>query len=78
LFAGLFDGPETGLEPDRDEAAGDQIASLRREISMKAELAALKARLGKAPREEESGLIRQTLELQKAIEAERRSRLRAF
>jgi DNA primase len=77
LFAGLFEGPETGLLPDRDEAALDQIASLRREIALKSELAQLRARVAKAKGDEEADIIRQVGELQRAVEAERRLRLRA-
>jgi DNA primase len=75
LFEGLMSGPESAQE--RDELAVDEISSRKREAGLKAELMAIKARLAGSSGDELMNLLRQSNELQRAIEAERRSRLRA-
>lgn len=74
LFEGLMDSPEGA--PGQDELAVDEISSRKREESLKRELAATKAQLSKATSDEQNALLRQCSELQRAIEAERRLRLR--
>ncbi len=74
LFEGLMDSPE-GV-PGQDALAVDEISSRKREESLKRELATTKAQLSNVTSDEQIALLRQCSELQRAIEAERRLRLR--
>jgi DNA primase len=74
LFEGLMDSPEGA--PGQDALAVDEISSRKREESLKRELATTKAKLSNVTSEEQIALLRQCSELQRAIEAERRLRLR--
>ncbi|MEY4529506.1 MAG: hypothetical protein RLZZ156_227, partial [Deinococcota bacterium] len=64
------------MASDRVEFAATEISSRNREESLRLELAGLKAQIPKAPLEQQIALARQCSELQKAIEAERRLRMR--
>jgi DNA primase len=75
LFEGVFSSPEIDTDANMDIAAS-QISSKQREETLRQELALLKAQIPKAPIEEQIVLARQCGELQKAIEAERRLRMR--
>ncbi len=74
LFEGLMDSPES--VPGQDALAVDEISSRKREESLKRELATTKAQLSNVTSDEQIALLRQCSELQRAIEAERRLRLR--
>ncbi len=64
------------MASDRVEFAATEISSRNREESLRLELAGLKAQIPKAPLEQQIVLARQCSELQKAVEAERRLRMR--
>ncbi len=64
------------MASDRVEFAATEISSRNREESLRFELAGLKAQIPKAPLEQQIVLARQCSELQKAVEAERRLRMR--
>jgi DNA primase len=64
------------MASDRVEFAATEITSRNREESLRLELVALKAQIPKAPLEQQIVLARQCSELQKAVEAERRLRMR--
>jgi DNA primase len=64
------------MASDRVEFAATEISSRNREESLRLELAGLKAQIPKALLEQQIVLARQCSELQKAIEAERRLRMR--
>jgi DNA primase len=75
LFEGVFTAPEIDSDANMDIAAS-QISSKQREETLRQELAQLKALIPKANLEQQLVLARQCSELQKAIEAERRLRMR--
>ncbi len=64
------------MASDRVEFAATEISSRNREESLRLELAGLKSQIPKALLEQQIVLARQCSELQKAIEAERRLRMR--
>ena len=77
LLEGLFRGPQAGDgKVNVDELAVDEITSRRREQLLRQDLKALKARVANAAGDELVDLLRACDDLQKAIEAERRARLR--
>jgi DNA primase len=75
LFEGVFTSPEIDTDANMDVAAS-QIGSKQREETLRQELQALKAQIPKAALEEQIALAKQCGELQRAIEAERRLRMR--
>lgn len=75
LFEGVFTSPEIDDDKSMDVAAS-QIGSKQREEILRQELQALKAQIPKAPLEQQIVLAKQCGELQRAIEAERRLRMR--
>jgi DNA primase len=75
LFESVFTAPEIDTDANMDIAAS-QISSKQREETLRQELAQLKAQIPRAPLEEQIVIARQCSELQKAIEAERRLRMR--
>ncbi len=64
------------MASEKVEYAATEISSRNREESLRLELAGLKAQIPKAPLEQQIVLARQCSELQKAVEAERRLRMR--
>ncbi|MFN3266869.1 MAG: DNA primase [Deinococcales bacterium] len=64
------------IAEEKVDVAANEIASRKREEKLRLELAELKAQIPKAPLEQQIALARQCSEVQKAIEAERRLRLR--
>jgi DNA primase len=64
------------MASEKVEYAATEISSRNREESLRLELVALKAQIPKAPLEQQIILARQCSELQKAVEAERRLRMR--
>ncbi len=75
LFEAVFGAPEIETDENMDIAAS-QISSKQREETLRHELAGLKAQISSAPLERQIALFQQCGELQKAIEAERRVRMR--
>lgn len=73
LFEGLFAGPE---DENADAAAVSEIISRRREARLKDELSGLKLLIEKAAPGEQEHLFGLVVDMQRAVEAERRSRLR--
>ncbi|HEX2864586.1 MAG TPA: hypothetical protein VHN99_08450, partial [Deinococcales bacterium] len=73
LFEGLFDGPEVG---ESETAALSEIVSRQREARLQEELAGLKLLIQKAAPGEATHLFGMVVDVQRAVEAERRSRLR--
>jgi DNA primase len=66
----------SGMDAEKADVAANQITSRQREEKLRLELADLKAQIPKAPLEQQIVLARQCSEVQKAIEAERRLRIR--
>jgi DNA primase len=77
LFEGVFTAPDQTLEIGEEDFAVVQISSRQREDTLRQELAALKAQIPKAAPEQQLILAKQCGDLQRAMEAERRTRMRA-
>lgn len=77
LFEGVFTAPDQALELGEEDFAVVQISSRQREDTLRQELAALKSQIPKAPPEQQLILAKQCGDLQRAMEAERRTRMRA-
>ncbi len=75
LFEGVFSAPSLET-PEHMDIAAQQISSKSREETLRQELALLKAQVPKASHEQQMTLLRQCSDLQRAIEAERRLRMR--
>jgi DNA primase len=77
LFEGVFTAPDQMLETGEEDFAAAQISSRQREDTLRQELSLLKAQIPKAEPEQQLVLAKQCGDLQRAMEAERRSRMRA-
>jgi DNA primase len=65
-----------GMDAEKVDMAANEITSRQREEKLRLELSGLKAQIPKASLEQQIVLAKQCSEVQKAIEAERRLRIR--